>query len=158
MTTAQQNIGQSSASGFANIFDGVTNFNGKAHEVADELAEITKENIGAGVNAAQRLLGAKTLQDVVTIEMDLMKAAYETMTTHSRKISEINASTREEFAKNYGNVFSSLSKSGSEFTQKATEMTRSMGEKASNSVQQMGGQAMNAARQNAKTTGNGARA
>lgn len=158
MAIAQQNIGQSGASGFTAIFDGVNNFNRKAQEVAEELAKISEKNIGAGMNAAGRLLGAKTLQDVATIQMDLMKAAYETMTTHSRKITEINASTREELAKSYGDVFSVLSKSGSEFGRKATEMTRSMGDITSNVVQQMDGQTANAARQNAKTPGNGARA
>jgi hypothetical protein len=158
MASAQQNIEQSSASGFAAVLDGVTNFNRKAQEVAGELAKMSEKNIGAGMNAAGRLVGVKTLQDVATIQADLMKAAYETMTSHSQKIIEITASTREELAKSYGDVFSVLSKSGNELANKATEMTRSIGEMTSNVAQQMDAQATNAARQNAKTNGNGARA
>jgi phasin family protein len=156
MAIAQHNTGQSSASGFAAVLDGVTNFNRKAQEVAEELANISKKNIGAGVNAAERLLGAKTFQEVTTIQMELMKEAYETMTTHSRKIIEITASTREDLAKSYGKVFSALSKSGNELANKATEMTRSMGDMTSNVVQQMDAQATNAAGQNTKAKGNGA--
>lgn len=158
MASVQQNLGQSNASGFTAIFDGFTNFNRKAQEVANELAKISKENIGASVIAAERLLGAKTLQDILTIQAELMKEAYETMTSQSRKIIEITASTREELAKSYGDVFSALSKSGNELADKATEMTRSMGDMTSNVVHQMDVQATNAARQHAKTTGNGARA
>lgn len=157
MTSTQQNIGQSSADGLAALVGGVTNFSRKTQEIAGELAKISEKNVGACVNAAERLRGAKTLQDVTTIQIDLMKDAYETMSTHSRKIAEITASTPSEWAKSYGDVFSALSAAGSEFTQKATEMTRSMGEKASNAVQQMGGQAMNDAHQKAKASGDVAR-
>ncbi len=158
MTSTQQNIGQSGADGLAALVGGASNFSRKAQEIAGELTKISEKNVGAGVNAAERLRSAKTLQGVTTIQIDLMKDAYETMSTHSRKIAEITASTPSELAKSYLDVFSALSAAGSEFAQKATEMTGSMGEKASSAVQQMGGQATNAARQNAKTTGNGARA
>jgi hypothetical protein len=158
MTSTQQNIGQSGADGLAALVGGVTNFSRKAQEIVGELTKFSEKNVGAGVNAAERLRSAKTLQDVTTIQIDLMRDAYETMSTHSRKIAEITASTPSELTKSYLNVFSALSAAGSEFAQKVTEMTRSMGEKGSSAFQQMGGQATNAAGQNAKTKGSSARA
>ena len=101
----------------------------KAQEIAGEFARISEENLNAGSKAAERLRDAKSLQDVTSIQSDLMKEFYETLSEHTRKIAEIASSTPKEMAQKYQEFFSAVSEAGSQATQQATEMGRSAAEK-----------------------------
>jgi hypothetical protein len=157
MTSTQQNSGSSGGDGIAALVGGVTSMSHKAQEIAREIAKLSQENVDLGANAAAKFRNAKTFQDVTTIQMDMMKAAYETMNAHSRKIAQLTAATPSELVKSYGDVVSALSKAGGEFTQKAMEMTVAMGEKASSAAQKMGEHVVDVAAQKAKATENVAR-
>lgn len=146
-----QPMEQTAVSGMASIFGGVSSFSRKAQAIAGEFAKMSEENLGAGAKAAERLRDAKSLQDFMTIEADLMKESMETANTHYRKIAEIAASTPGELAGSYREFFSNVTAAGSEAAQKAGEMTRRLGENASDAVNQTADQASDMTRQGAES-------
>ncbi len=129
MASVQQPF-ETGRNGLASILGGFANMGRKAQEIAGEFAKMSEENIGAGSKAAERLRDAKSLQDVTSIQTDLMKESYETMNAHYRKIAEIAASTPKELAQNYHEFLSVVADAGSEATQKAAEMGRYATDKA----------------------------
>jgi hypothetical protein len=113
--------------GIASMIGGYAHIGRKAQEIAGEFAKISEENIGAGSKAAERLRDAKSLQDITSIQTDLMKASYETLSEHCRKIAEIAASTPKEMAEKYQEFFAAMTEAGGKATQQAADMGRDMG-------------------------------
>lgn len=130
MASAQP-MERTAVTGMASIFGGVSSFSRRAQAIAGEFAKMSEENLGAGAKAAERLRDAKSLQDFMTIETDLMKELIETTNAHYRKIAEIAASTPQELAESYREFLSNVTAVGNEVADKARDMTRKIGEQAS---------------------------
>lgn len=122
--------------GMATIFNGVSTWSRTAQAIAGELAKMSEENLGAGAKAAERLRDAKSMQDITAIQTDLVKESIEHMNDHCRKIAEIAVSTPQEVAKSYRELFSVISETGSEIINKASDVTRQMGDQAADAVHQ----------------------
>jgi hypothetical protein len=133
---SQQNIEQAGSNSLASIFGGVSTIGRKAQAIAGELGKLSEENLGAGTKAAEKLRDAKSLQDVTSIQSDLLKESFETTNGHFRKIAEIAASTPQEVAKSYQEFLSAITEIGTAAAHKAGDLTRQMGEKTSNAANQ----------------------
>jgi len=127
---------QTNMKGFASILGGVSNFGRKAQAIAGEFAKLSEENIGAGTKAAERLREAKSLEDVTTIQTDLLKESFETINSHYQKIAAIAVSAPQEMAASYREFFAAMTDLGTQAANKAGDLTRQMGDRASDTARQ----------------------
>jgi hypothetical protein len=123
MTTAQQQhtFEQTAASGFKSFFGGVSVVNRKAQAIAGEFAKLSQENLEAGANAAARLRDARSLQDVTTIQSELLKKSYETTIGHYRKIAELAISAPQEFARSAREFASGVAQTAQDSAEHASD-------------------------------------
>ena len=144
----QQPIEQSAVSSFKTIFGGVSTVSRKAQAIASEFAKMSEETLGLGAKAAERMRGAQSLQDVTTIQSDLLKESFETTTNHYRKIAELAISTPQELAQTAREFASNVAQAGQEGAERATEMARKMGGQAADMAEKGGEAAQTAMRGN----------
>jgi len=142
----QQPIEHTAVSSFRTFFGGVTSVGRKAQEIAGEFAKMSEENIGAGTKAAERLRNAQSLQEVTTIQSELLKESYETTTNHYRKIAELAISTPQELAQSAREFASTFAQASQEGAQQASDLTRKMGGHAADIVEKAGENAQSAVR------------
>lgn len=133
MATAQQQPDQR-VKGLATIFNGVSTIGRKAQEVVGELTKLSEEKLDVGAKAAERLRDAKSIQDITGIQSDWIQSSYQSSSAHYFKIAEIVASTPQEVAKCYSELFTAFSHVGGEAMNKATEFSQRMGAQAANTA------------------------
>ncbi len=142
MASMQQPF-ETGRNGMASMLGGFAHMGRKAQEIVGEFAKLSEENISVSSKAAERLRDAKNLQDLTSIQTDMLKESYETLSEHARKIAEIASSTPKEMAQKYQEFFSAVTEAGSQATQQAADMGRDMGraatEKGANVVQSAAG-------------------
>jgi hypothetical protein len=64
--------------------------------IAVELADYSKKVFEEGTGAAEKLLGAKSLDKAIEVQSDYVKSAYEGFVSQSAKIGEIYAGLAQE--------------------------------------------------------------
>ncbi|MCW2273230.1 hypothetical protein GJ654_03860 [Rhodoblastus acidophilus] len=147
MASPQQHpIEQTAISGFRTLFGGVSSVSRKAQAIVGEFAKLSEAQLGAGAKAAERLRYAQSLQEVTTIQSELLKESYEATTNHYRKIAELAISTPQELAESAREFASTMAQAGQEGAERASEMTHRMGEKAAQANDETGDAAQSAMR------------
>ena len=146
MASTQQPMGQIAASSLGALFGNISQLGRKAQEIAGEFARMSEENLGAGARAAERMRDAKSIDEVASIQTDLMRETYECSASHYRKIAEIAVSTPPEIARNYQNLVSAVSQTGQEAVNRAARTTRQFGEEAAKATERTVGAMEGAAR------------
>jgi len=145
MALAQQPMGQIATSSLGAIFGNISQLGRKAQEIAGEFARMSEDNLGAGARAAERMRDAKSIDEVASIQTDLMRETYECSASHYRKIAEIAASTTPELARNYQDLVSAVSKSGDEAVKGMAENTRQFSDEAARTAEKAAGAVRNVA-------------
>ncbi|MCW2282458.1 hypothetical protein M2323_000035 [Rhodoblastus acidophilus] len=137
---------QTAISGFRTFFGGVSSVSRKAQAIAGEFAKLSEEQLGAGAKAAERLRNAQSLQEVTSIQSELLKESYEATTNHYRKIAELAISTPQELAESAREFASTMAQAGQETAERASDITRRMGEQAAHATEKTGEAAQQAMR------------
>lgn len=139
MTSPQrQPTEQTAFSGFRTFFGGMSSVSRKAQAIAGEFAKLSEEQFGAGTRAVERLRHAQSFQEVAAIQSELLKDSYEAATNHYRKIAELAISTPRDFAEQAREFASSMAQAGQESGDRASEMTRWMGEQTVHAAEKTG--------------------
>jgi phasin family protein len=73
-------------------------------KIAVELADYSKKVFDEGTAAAEKLLGAKSLDKAIEVQSDYVKSAYEGFVSESTKLGEIYAGLAQEAYKPFENV------------------------------------------------------
>ncbi len=102
--------------------------------IAAEITTMSQENLEAGNKAMEKLSEVKNLPDALSIQSDLVKAAFETIGQHGPRIAQIAASTPAEIIKGYQEAFGKMAEVGSDAVQKASDTTRSVVEQSKGAV------------------------
>ena len=142
----QQPMEQTAVSSFRTFFGGISSVGRKAQAIAGEFAKLSEEQLGAGAKAAERLQNAQSLQEVTTIQSELLKESYETTTNHYRKIAELAISTPQELAQSAREFASTMAQAGQEGAERASEMARKMGGQVADIAEKSGEAAQSAVR------------
>ena len=142
----QQPMEQTAVSSFRSLFGGMSSVSRKAQAIAGEFAKMSEEQLGAGAKAAERLQNAQSLQEVTTIQSELLKESYETTTNHYRKIAELAISTPQELAQSAREFASTMAQASQEGAERASEMAKKMGSQAADVAEKSGEAAQTAAR------------
>jgi hypothetical protein len=137
---------QSAVSNFRTFFGGMSSVGRKAQAIAGEFAKMSEETLGAGAKAAERLQNAQSLQEVTTIQSELLKESYEATTNHYRKIAELAISTPQDLAQSAREFASTMAQASQETAERAADMTRKMGGQAADVVEKAGEATAQAAR------------
>lgn len=145
MALGQQSTEQNAVNSFNALFENMSSFGRQAQAIASEFAKMSEENLSATTKAAERLRGATSLQDVTSIQTDLVKESYECMMSHYRKIAEIAATTPQVMAHGYREMFSAMTEAGQEAASRAADITRQAGERTASAMQKTAETARNAA-------------
>ena len=145
-TPQQQPMEQTAVSGFRTFMGGMSSVGRTAQAIAGEFAKMSEEQLGAGAKAAERLRNAQSLQEVTTIQSELLKESYEFTTNHYRKIAELAISTPQELAQSAREFASTMAQAGQEGAERASDMARKMGGQAADVVERTSEAAQSAAR------------
>ncbi|MFT0861042.1 phasin family protein [Ancylobacter sp. G4_0304] len=76
--------------------------------IAVEVADYSKKSFEDGTAAAEKLLGAKTLDKAVEIQTDYFKGAYEGFVAQATKLGELYADLAKEVYKPYEGMIGKL--------------------------------------------------
>jgi hypothetical protein len=97
--------------------------------MAGEIAKMSMESYENAAQLMEKLRGAKSWEDIVSIQSGFMKTAYENFSARTHKLSEIMGAVPQEMTRTYQQLF----KQGSEGAQAAGEAAKSAGEQAAES-------------------------
>jgi phasin family protein len=61
-----------------------------------EIMAFTKAQIEDSISAAKAMMGVKTLQELIELQNDFAKSAFEAYTAHTTKVSEVAAKTAQD--------------------------------------------------------------
>ncbi len=84
-------------------------FSRGAQALASEVADYSKEAFETTAAAAEKLLGAKTLEKAVQVQSDFLKTSYEGFVARSGKFSELCADLAKETYKPFEGYFAKAS-------------------------------------------------
>jgi hypothetical protein len=73
--------------------------------IAVEMADYSKKSFEQGTAAAEKLLGAKSLEKAVEVQSDYVKSAYESFVSEATKLGELYADLAKESYKPFENQF-----------------------------------------------------
>ena len=137
MPQDQTSTGQTGVPGFSALLGQVANMGRTAQAIVGEMARLSEDNIEITAKTAEKLRTAKSLQDVTSIQTDMIKESFEKTQGHVRKIAEIAATTPASVVDNYREFVSTISDAGQETARRAADMTQQAGENAARGAEKM---------------------
>ena len=113
-----------------------------AQAIAGEMARLSEDNIEITARTAEKLRTAKSLQDVTSIQTDMIKESFikesfEKTQGHVRKIAEIAVTTPASVVESYREFVSTLSDAGQEVARRAADVTQQAGQNAAKAAEKM---------------------
>ena len=73
--------------------------------IAVEMADYSKKSFEQGTAAAEKLLGAKSLEKAIEVQSDYVKSAYEAFVSEATKLGELYADLAKESYKPFESQF-----------------------------------------------------
>jgi hypothetical protein len=137
MPQDQTSTGQIGVTGYSALFGQFANIGRAAQAIAGEIARLSEDNIEITAKTAEKLRAAKSLQDVTSIQTDMMKESFEKTQGHVRKIAEIAVAAPAHVVDNYREFVSTISDAGRETARRAADMTEQAGETAAKGAEKM---------------------
>ena len=123
--------------GYSALLGQFANIGRTAQAIAGEIARLSEDNIEITAKTAEKMLAAKTLQDLTSIQTDMIRESFEKTQGHVRKIAEITAATPAHVVDNYREFVSMISDAGREATRRVADMTRQAEETAAKGAEKM---------------------
>jgi hypothetical protein len=99
---------------------------------------LSEANIDVSNRAVEKLSGARSLQDVASIQTELVRESIAKSQNHFRKIAEIAASTSGHAVENYREFVSTFTEAGRETARKAGDLARHSGEHVADATRHEG--------------------
>jgi hypothetical protein len=130
MPQDQTSTGQIGVTGFSALLGQVMDIGRTAQAIAGEMTRLSADNIEITARTAEKLRAAKSLQDVTSIQTDMIKESFEKTQGHVRKIAEIAAATPAHVVDNYREFVATISDAGRETARRAADVTQQAGEVA----------------------------
>ena len=137
MPQNQTSTGEIGVTGFSALLAQVANIGRTAQAIAGEMARLSEDNIDITARTAEKLRAAKSLQDVTSIQTDMIKESFEKTQGHVRKIAEIAAATPAHVVDNYREFVATLSEASQETARRAAGMTQQAGENAARGAEKV---------------------
>lgn len=101
--------------------------------IAGEIAKMSMESYENSAQLIEKLRGAKSWEDILSIQSGYMKTAYENFSARTQKLAEIMGTMPQEMARSYQQLFGH----GVQGAQATGEAARRAGESAMQSGEQM---------------------
>ncbi len=137
MQQDQTATGQIGVTGYSALLGQFANFGRAAQAIAGEMARLSEVNIDITTRTAEKLRAAKSLQDVTSIQTDMMMESFEKTQGHVRKIAEIAVTAPAHAVDNYREFVSTMSDAGRETARRAADMTEQAGEAAARGAEKL---------------------
>jgi hypothetical protein len=86
-----------------------------------EIAEMSKQSYDHAMQTMERLRGAKSLEDLLSIQSGFVKESFESLGQRSRKLTEMMSAMPMEMANTYRETMMKAAETAMQTTRKATE-------------------------------------
>ena len=96
---------------------------------AAECAEMSRQSLEHAANTVDKLRAARGVSEVLAIQTDYLRRAFENFTQHSRRFAELMAALPMELSKNYADVWTKSVHSAADASREAGEKLPSNVEK-----------------------------
>jgi hypothetical protein len=146
MQTDQTPVGQIGVTGFTALLGQIATLGRTAQAIAGELARLSEENIDVSAKAVEKLRGARSMQDVASIQTDLVRESIEKSQSRFKKIAEIAAAAPGHTVENYRAFVASFTEAGRETARQMGDTARRGAEQVADAAHQATQQAGDAAR------------
>jgi phasin family protein len=98
---------------------------------AAEIAEMSRQSIEHTTDTIEKLRSARGLSEILTIQTNFMREAFEHLSQHTRKFSELMTSLPLEMSKTYAQLWTKSLDSGVRTVEEAREKAVANGERLS---------------------------
>jgi hypothetical protein len=142
-------MGNIGVTGMTALLGQVATLGRTAQAIAEELAKLSEENINVSARAVEKLRAARTLQDVASIQTDLVRESIEKSQNHLKKIAEIAVAAPAHTVENYREFMASFTEATRETARRGAEQ---VGDAAHQATQEAGDAARRGAEQVADAT------
>jgi hypothetical protein len=130
MPQNQTSTGQIGVTGYSILIGQFADIGRTAQAIAGEIARLSEDNIEITARTAEKMRAAKSLQDLTSIQTDMIKESFEKTQTHVRKIAEIAVAAPAHVVDHYREFVSTLSDAGREAARQTADLTKQAGEAA----------------------------
>jgi len=106
----------------------------KVQAFTGEIADMSKQSYEQALQTMEKLRGAKSLEELLSIQSGFVQESFENLSQRSRKLSEMMSSMPLEMAKTYREAMLKAADAAMDTTRKATEKFQEAASKMMDSI------------------------